>query len=204
MLPLWRLTLLALLVGTGIVCGGTLTPASGVLSLQNRDWLFAPVFVVVWATVVFAWLLPLRWLAGRAYRSHTGTQPPVFRRRCMAALATLAITPLFLFTMFGQGAATWTDAPAELTTGLLVGWLLSFPFSLLIWGIGALLMWLAGWLASARCPACGNTAGHTTAMTLHCAHCGEALKTWAITPTAVRIPPPPPDLSIPSDTPPPL
>jgi len=208
LLPIRRLALLALLVGIGVVLGGTLTPASGVLTLQNRDWLLTPVFVLGWTVVVFVWLLPLRWFAGKVYRSHVGTKPPVFRRRCIAVLATLAITPAFLFTMFGQGAATGvetTPIAAEVTNGLLSGWLLSLPFSLIIWGIGALLMWLAGWFGAARCTACGKTARQTAAITLHCAHCGQALKPWAITPAAMDIPPLPPQPFVPpGDAPPPL
>jgi Zn-dependent protease with chaperone function len=206
LLPLRRLALLALLVGTGVVLGGNLTPASGVLSLQNRDWLLAPVFVLVWACVVMLWLLPLRWFAERIYRSHVGVQPPTFRRRSLAVLTTLAITPMFLFTMFGQGAATKAGATpiaAEMTAGLLVGWLLSLPLALIIWGIGALLMRRAGWFGPARCPTCGETASQTTAITLYCPHCGQALRSWALAPAAVPIPPLPPPLS-PGDAPPPL
>jgi Zn-dependent protease with chaperone function len=206
LLPLRRLALLALLVGTGVVLGGNLTPASGVLSLQNRDWLLAPVFVLVWACVVMLWLLPLRWFAGRIYQSHVGAQQPAFRRRCLAVLTTLAITPMFLFTMFGQGAATTADATpiaSEMRAGLLAGWLLSLPLALIIWGIGALLMRRAGWFGPPRCPTCGETARQTIAITLHCTHCGQALRSWALAPAAVSIPSLPPPL-LPGDAPPPL
>jgi Zn-dependent protease with chaperone function len=208
LLPLHRLALVALLVGLGIVLGGTLTPASGVLTLQSRDWLLAPVFVLMWAAIVFIWLLPLRWCARVAYRSHVGAKPAVFRRRSIAVLATLAITPSFLFMMFGQGAATGVDTTsitAEMKDVLLFGWLLSLPVSLIIWGIGAVLMWLAGWFGPARCAACDTMARHTTATTLHCANCGQALKPWAIVPAAITFPPlPPRPYVLPSDTPPPL
>lgn len=208
LLPLRRLVILALLVGVGIVLGGTLTPAPGALSLQNRDWLLAPIFVFVWASVVFVWLLPLRWLAARAYRSHVGANPPVFRRRCIAVVASLAIAPLALFTMLGQGTATTVDGTtvlAEFVSGLLFAWLLSLPISFIIWGASALLMWLVGWFGPARCPMCHKAASHTKAITLHCSHCGHALKSWAVVPAPMQVPqlPPLPN-ALPSDAPPPL
>ena len=207
LLPLRRLVLLALLMGSGVMLGGTLTPVSGVLSIQHRDWIFVPAFVSMWSIVMFIWLLPLRWLAGRAYHSHVGPKPPTLRRRCVAVLAALAVTPMLLFSMFGQGAvitADLNDTSAGLLPSLFNGWLLSLPLSLITWGIGALLMRLAGWFDPARCPGCGKPTSHTTAITLHCTHCGHALKSWAVTPAAVSVPALPPFVPLVSDETPPL
>jgi hypothetical protein len=208
LLPLRRLVLLALLIGSGVVLGGTLTPTAGVLSLQNTKWLLAPAFVGVWAVGVFIWLLPMRWLAGLVYRSHVGPTPPTKRRRYVAVLAGLAIAPTALFTLLGQGALVTADlnaTSAELLPGLILGWLVSLPLSWVIWGGGTLLMRLAGWFGPARCPTCGKSASHTKAITLHCTHCGEPLIAWAVTPAPIALPPLPPLPTLPSgDTPPAL
>lgn len=91
-------------------------------------------------------------------------------------LAGLALAPTLLFTMFGQGALVTADlnaTSAGLLPGLMLGWLVSLPLSLVIWGGGAPLMQLAGWFGPARCPTCGKTTGHTRAITPHCTYYGE-------------------------------
>ncbi|NTU78158.1 MAG: M48 family metalloprotease [Chloroflexales bacterium] len=206
LLPLRRLLMIALLVGSGVVLGGAITPTPGVLSLQQNRWLLAPAFAMAWAIALTAWLLPLRWFAGRVYRSHVGPKPPTVRRRSLAVLASLAITPVLLLTMVGQGAVISADlnaTSAGLLPSLVLGWLLSLPLSFVIWSIGALFMWLAGWFGPARCPACAKTASYTRAITLHCTHCGEPLIAWAVTPAPISIPPLPPLPTMQSDDAPP-
>lgn len=190
-----RLVLLALLIGIGMVLGGMFTPTPGVLSLQNPSWFLAPAFVCAWAATIFIWLLPMYWLAGRAYRSHVGPKPPTMRRRYINVLAGLALAPTLLFTLFSQAALVTVDlnaTSAGLLPGLMLGWLVSLPLTWAIWGVGALLMQLAGWFGPARCPTCGKTTSHTKAITLHCTHCGELLMAWVVTPAPLAIPPLPP------------
>ncbi len=208
LVPLRRVMLLALLVGAGIVLGSALTPVQGVLSFDKDDWWLAPIFVIVWAGVVVVWLLPLRWFGRRAFRSYVGVKPPTIRRRCIAVLSGLAIMPVWIVTMLGQGAVTTADidpVSPEFAAALFVAWVLSFPFSLLIWSAGALLMWLAGWFRSAPCPECGKTTKSSKVTALHCTQCGHPLLAWAVVPAPLRMPPPPPRPSIPLGTaPPPL
>jgi Zn-dependent protease with chaperone function len=207
LLPPHRLARCALVVGFGIVLGGALTPASGALTLHLKDLPLVPLFVAAWAGVSFLWLWPLRWISARAYRSYAGARPPLLRRRCLAALSGLAISPLLLMTMLAQGAATTYDLQPMPPDGmaLLVGaWLGSLALLLVAWGLGALLMRLAGWFGPPRCPACGEQASPALATALHCSSCGRPLKEWALTPTPLRIPPPPPPPQTFSETPPPL
>lgn len=205
LLPLRRLALCALLLGTGIVLGGTLTPSSGALTLRPKDLPLVPLFVAGWAGVSLLWLLPLRWVAGRAYRSHAGTRPPLLRRRWLTGLSALAITPLLLATMFAQGGVTSLGVvalPPEGVAFLIGAWIFSLAFSLAVWGLGALLMGLAGWFGPPSCPGCGRRASKATA--LHCTHCGQPLRAWALTPPPLSLPAPPPPPQTFSETPPPL
>ncbi|NTU78520.1 MAG: M48 family metalloprotease [Chloroflexales bacterium] len=202
-----QMLLMAAVAGCGIVAGGTITPAAGGLTLRGSDWLLAPVFLIVWALVVALWLAPLRWIARRAFRSYTAPRPPLFRRRCLSALAAVAGAPPLILTVLGQATLTTADAqslPEGALSLMLALWAAAIPASLAMWGLGALLMRLAGWFSPPRCLHCGQMAPPARPITLHCAACGEPLKAWALMPPPPALPVPPRAEPVYTDAPPPL
>lgn len=207
LLPFRRMLVIAFTIGCGVVVGGTVAPNSGALTLHGFTWLMAPLFVIAWALVSLIWLLPLRWLAGRVFRSHSGERPPVMRRRCVAVLAACAGGPLLTLTVLGQGSIKMlgdASVPVEGFAVLLGLWLGAIPLSLLIWGAGALLMRAAGWFGSPRCPSCRTLAPDAPRQALHCAGCGHPLRAWALVPAPLCLPQPPPAQHEPDEGPPPL
>lgn len=188
----------SLIIGTGIVIGGWLSPVDHFLSLSGFSYLGIPLYIIGWAFILFLWMLPLRYISGYVLSHHFGRKQPDRKRKVITLISALTLIPLFLAAGFFQASLSALLAFPEDFLGsifqifeMIIGIsIFAGLFPWFLWTGAQIFFFFVGWTRNSKCPNCQLkiTGKQSSLLNGICPGCNSNLTSWLFAEDPIRLP----------------